>query len=137
MNTNPQIQNLVNGFVQQLTTVWQQSVIDALGSVGGPPAFSKNGKATKSPNGNAHASDRANGHASDRAKGAKRNPEEIAATKAQFLEFVTANGGLRIEQINKELGTSTKDLALPIRQLLAEKMIKAKGQKRSTTYFGK
>ena len=49
--------------------------------------------------------------------------------------FVKKNPGLRIEQINKQLGTTTKDLALPIRKLIAEGAIKAKGQKRSTTYF--
>ena len=43
--------------------------------------------------------------------------------------------GLRIEQINKEIGTSTKDLALPIRKLVAEKRVKVKGKKRSTTYY--
>ena len=52
-----------------------------------------------------------------------------------FVEFVTKNPGLRIEQINKQLGTSTKDLALPIRKLLSEGAIKAKGKKRSTAYF--
>ena len=45
------------------------------------------------------------------------------------------NPGLRIEQINKQLGTTTKDLALPIRKLIAEGALKAKGEKRSTTYF--
>ena len=32
-----------------------------------------------------------------------------------------AHPGLRIEQINKELGTLTKDLALPIRKLLIKR----------------
>ena len=55
----------------------------------------------------------------------------------QFVSFVAKHPGLRIEQINKELGTSTKDLALPIRKLIAEGQIKTKGKKRSTTYFAK
>ena len=53
------------------------------------------------------------------------------------MSFVAKHPGLRIEQINKELGTSTKDLALPIRKLIAEGQIKTKGKKRSTTYFAK
>jgi predicted transcriptional regulator len=53
----------------------------------------------------------------------------------KFASFVKANPGLRIEQINKELGTTTKDLALPIRKLIADRVISAKGQKRSTMYF--
>ncbi|HEX7837878.1 MAG TPA: hypothetical protein VF469_10475 [Kofleriaceae bacterium] len=68
-------------------------------------------------------------------RGAKRSPEDLEALSQKFATFVKANPGLRIEQINKELGTTTKDLALPIRKLIAEGMITAKGKKRSTTYF--
>ena len=46
-----------------------------------------------------------------------------------------ASSGLRIEQINKELGTTTRDLALPIRKLIAEGHLHTKGEKRATTYF--
>ena len=53
----------------------------------------------------------------------------------QFVSFVAKHPGLRIEQINKELGTTTKDLALPIRKLIADGALKTKGAKRSTTYF--
>jgi predicted transcriptional regulator len=53
----------------------------------------------------------------------------------RFVQFVQENPGLRIEQINKQLGTSTSALALPIRKLLASGDISVKGQKRSTAYF--
>jgi len=68
-------------------------------------------------------------------RGAKRTAADLESLSAKFASFVKAHPGLRIEQINKELGTTTKDLALPIRKLIAERMISAKGQKRSTTYF--
>ena len=68
-------------------------------------------------------------------RGAKRRPEDLEALCNQFASFVKSHPGLRIEQINKELGTTTKDLALPIRKLIAESRITAKGQKRSTAYF--
>ncbi len=68
-------------------------------------------------------------------RGAKRTPADLEALSEKFASFVKASPGLRIEQINKELGTTTKDLALPIRKLIAEGMVSAKGQKRSTTYF--
>jgi len=48
---------------------------------------------------------------------------------------VTKKPGLRIEQINAELGTTKKDLALPIRKLLAAKAIRSTGTRRSTKYF--
>ena len=68
-------------------------------------------------------------------RGAKRTPADLEALSDKFASFVKANPGLRIEQINKELGTTTKDLALPIRKLISDGVITAKGQKRSTTYF--
>lgn len=68
-------------------------------------------------------------------RGAKRRPEDLEALCDQFGSFVKSHPGLRIEQINKELGTTTKDLALPIRKLVAEGKITTKGQKRSTQYF--
>ena len=43
--------------------------------------------------------------------------------------------GLRIEQINKELGTQTRDLALPLRKLISEGAVRTEGEKRSTQYF--
>jgi hypothetical protein len=67
--------------------------------------------------------------------GLKRTAEDLEALSAKFVSFVKAHPGLRIEQINMELGTTTKDLALPIRKLVAEKAISTKGNKRSTTYF--
>jgi len=68
-------------------------------------------------------------------RGNKRTAEDLEKLSGSFASFVRDNPGLRIEQINKELGTTTKDLALPIRKLIAEGVIKVKGQKRSTTYF--
>ncbi len=68
-------------------------------------------------------------------RGAKRSSDELDKMADQFHSFVAKHPGMRIEQINKQLGTSTKDLALPIRKLIAEGALKTKGAKRSTTYF--
>jgi hypothetical protein len=70
-----------------------------------------------------------------RGRGAKRTADELDNLAETFHSFVAKHPGLRIEQINKQLGTSTKDLALPIRKLIAEGALKTKGEKRSTTYF--
>jgi hypothetical protein len=75
------------------------------------------------------------GRSRGRGRGAKRSSDELDGLAEQFHSFVAKNPGLRIEQINKELNTTTKDLALPIRKLIAEGAIKTKGAKRSTTYF--
>jgi hypothetical protein len=68
-------------------------------------------------------------------RSAKRTAGDLEALSQQFASFVKSNPGLRIEQINKELGTSTKDLALPIRKLISTGVVSTKGKKRSTTYF--
>ena|SRR3982751_516072 len=68
-------------------------------------------------------------------RGAKRSSADLEELSKRFAAFVKSNPGLRIEQINKELGTTTRDLALPIRKLITERIVGTKGQKRSTTYF--
>jgi hypothetical protein len=75
------------------------------------------------------------GRGRGRGRGAKRSSDELDVLAEQFHSFVAKNPGMRIEQINKQLGTSTRDLALPIRKLIAEGAIKTKGAKRSTAYF--
>jgi hypothetical protein len=68
-------------------------------------------------------------------RGAKRTSGDLDQLGDNFHSFVAKHPGLRIEQINKQLGTTTKDLALPIRKMIAEGSLKTKGEKRSTMYF--
>ena len=68
-------------------------------------------------------------------RGAKRTSEELDQLADQFVQYVVKNPGLRIEQINKSLNTTTKDLQLPIRKMIADGTLKVKGKKRSTQYF--
>ncbi len=65
---------------------------------------------------------------------AKRTPEQIQEAMDRFAAFVRKNPGLRIEQINAKLGTTTKDLMIPVRKLINTKVIRTKGEKRATTY---
>ena len=122
----------VQGFVAQITELARRAALETLESAFG----GKTGRvvaapavAAMAPPGVVRAGRPRGG------RGAKRTAEDLEALSEKFAAFVKANPGLRIEQINKELGTTTKDLALPIRKLIADKEISAKGQKRSTTYF--
>ncbi|MGK4001839.1 DNA-binding protein [Sorangium sp. So ce1036] len=72
-----------------------------------------------------------------RKKGEKRSKEELAAMTQRVLEHIRANSGQGVEQIAKDLGTTTKELTLPIRKLLVEKKITSKGEKRATKYFSR
>ena len=122
-NYQSEVQKLVDGFVLQLADLWRRQAIDSLtGMEGVRGAVRARGAAALSIG-------------RVRGRGAKRTAAELDQLADSFVEYVTKNPGLRIEQINKELGTSTKDLQLPIRKLLADGAIKAKGKKRSTTYF--
>jgi hypothetical protein len=77
------------------------------------------------------------GRAASREKGAKRPPDEIERLTSRLLDYVKGNGGQRIEQIADGMGTSTKELNLPAKKLIAGKQLKTKGQKRATQYFAR
>ncbi len=113
-----EVNRLVHGFVAQISTLAREAAIDTLAR-----ALEHNGRGGGA---------RVDG---GRASGEKRSSDEIDELAKTFREFVVKNPGMRIEQINKQLHTTTKDLMLPIRKLLAEGAIKTKGQRRSTVYF--
>jgi hypothetical protein len=115
-----EMNRVVSGFVAQITELAKRVAIDTLES-----ALGKRGGASIA----------APRSAGGRRKGAKRTGDELDKLAENFYAFVGKHPGLRIEQINKELGTSTKDLALPIRKMISDGSLKTKGSKRSTTYF--
>jgi hypothetical protein len=128
----------VQGFVAQISELARRAAIDTLESAFAGRATTRSSTAASVAIAAVPAS---NGERAERTRGgrprvgAKRTSADLVALSDRFASFVKANPGLRIEQINKELGTVTKDLALPIRKLLADGVITSKGQKRSTTYF--
>jgi len=115
-----EMNRVVSGFVAQITELARRVAIDtlegALGKRGGAVALAR-------------------GAGGGRRKGAKRTGDELDKLGDAFHAYVVKHPGLRIEQINKELATSTKDLALPIRKMISDGSLKTKGSKRSTTYF--
>jgi predicted HTH transcriptional regulator len=115
-----EMNRVVQGFVAQITELARRAAIDTLES-----SFGKGGRGRGRLGGTVGR---------PRGKGAKRSSDELDKLSDQLVQFVKDNPGLRIEQINKQLGTTTKDLALPIRKLISEGALKTKGQKRSTTY---
>jgi hypothetical protein len=123
-NLQSDMQRLVADFVAQLTELWRRAAIDSLTGIDVGTRGVGGGGGGMSV-----------GRGRSRGRGAKRTAEELEKMQDNFLAFVAKHPGLRIEQINKQLGTTTKDLALPIRKLLADGALKAKGKKRSTQYF--
>jgi hypothetical protein len=136
-----EMNRVVQGFVSQIAELARRAAIDTLESAFGGRAGrggggGGGGGATAGAATAAIASSGFGRVGRPRGgRGAKRTAADLDALSDKFASFVKANPGLRIEQINKQLGTTTKDLALPIRKLIGEGQINAKGQKRSTTYF--
>jgi hypothetical protein len=75
--------------------------------------------------------------AAKRRAGEKRSPQLLAQVTDQVANHIKTSPGQGVEQIAKALSTTTKELTLPIRKLLADKKITSKGQKRATRYFPK
>jgi hypothetical protein len=67
-------------------------------------------------------------------RGNKRTAVELEQLSINLLKYIGANPGQRVEQIGKGIGIATKELALPIRKLIGEGILLAKGQRRATTY---
>jgi hypothetical protein len=119
----------VQGFVTQITELARRAAINTLESAFGGGSTRGGGRALTPPAAGASV-----GRAR-RGRGAKRTAADLEALSEKVASFVKAHPGMRVEQINKELGTTTKDLALPIRKLVSDGMIAAKGKKRATAYF--
>jgi len=128
-----EMNRVVQGFVATITELARRAAIDTLESAFGGRVPRGAGAPTAAVALAAASFGRVGRPRGGR--GAKRTAADLEALSERFASFVKANPGLRIEQINKQLGTTTKDLALPIRKLISEGVLSAKGQKRSTTYF--
>jgi hypothetical protein len=124
-----QLQERIEAFAADVTAILQDAVAsavtDALASDG--PAKGRSKRATPSKRA---ASVR-------RKKGQKRDPKEIAKLEKALLREIKREGGRRIEQIAEKMGTSTKELKVPMQHLLDGKAVKAKGQARATRYTAK
>lgn len=66
----------------------------------------------------------------------RRSENQILEVGGRVIKLLQGNKkGLRIEQINKQLGTTTRQLARPILKLLSAKKIRKSGERRATTYY--
>lgn len=75
--------------------------------------------------------------AAPKSGGTKRSAEELTTLKANIERTVTLTTGLTAEEIAKSLGTTTKALAMPLRQLRATKTLSTSGTRRFLRYFPK
>jgi hypothetical protein len=126
---NSQIRATIDNFVSELNGLVRQAALEAvsgaLGGVGAPAGRGRPRSIIPA------APERARG----RGRGAKRTPEELAQLTEGLYEYIAGNPGQGVEAIGKALGIETKELALPIKKLIADGRISTEGQKRATKYF--
>jgi hypothetical protein len=66
----------------------------------------------------------------------RRSADDIAAALGQVLALVKKNkDGLRAEEIRASLGLESKELPRVLKEGIATRKLRTKGQKRATTYF--
>ncbi|MGH9889636.1 MAG: hypothetical protein ACREBE_29160 [bacterium] len=66
---------------------------------------------------------------------AKRSQQDIEALSLRLVAFIERNPGLRVEEINRQLGTETRELVRPIRQLVSGGTLRCEGRNRARRYF--
>jgi hypothetical protein len=66
---------------------------------------------------------------------AKRSEQDIEALSLRLVAFIDRNPGLRVEEINRQLGTETRELVRPIRQLISRGTLRCEGRNRARRYF--
>lgn len=120
------IRQRVEDFVQEMTELVRQAALESVSAALGTPGGggSPRGKAGK------------RGGSSFVAKrGGKRTAQELEQQGSALVTMIRQTPGIRADQLAKAMGVMTRDLALPIKKLLADKAITKKGQKRATAYF--
>src|SRR3954464_1392012 len=64
----------------------------------------------------------------------KRSEAQLERQTAQLLQYVKKHPGERMEQIQTALGFETGKLTLPMKRLVAEKVVRTRGDARGTRY---
>ena len=131
-STDSQIRSRIDSFLAEMTTLVRQSALEAVREAlgnGAAPARRRPGRPKGTGNGRKKAGRRASGG------GGKRSADYLDKVGELVLTYVRANPGQGSEAIGRELGLSSKDMALPIRKLIAEKKLRTEGQRRGTKYF--
>jgi hypothetical protein len=129
-----QIRDAVDSFVTDLTSLIQQTILEALNEA--LIDATDRGPGSRRP-GRPLARTTPGPVRGTLARGQKRKPEELEALRKSLLAQIAKHPGQGIEAIAKDMGVATKELALPAKALIAAGAIRTKGQKRATKYFPK
>ncbi len=123
------ISNRIEEFVADITQLAREHAMQTLAN-----ALVMNDSAAGSRTTRSRAKGRLSGRGSSGGRH-KRTQAELDEDKQRLLAAICAAPGQRMLDLAPALKTSAKQLALPARQLIAEKLVRTEGQKRSTAYF--
>jgi hypothetical protein len=133
--------NLRNA-IDQLAATFANGVINAIRSasfeeivgLGGASSASRTSRPARAAAATATRAPRSQVRKGGRLR--RRSKAALGAVLDSIVALVGKHpGGLRAEQIRKELGLVAKELPRPLAEGLAAKRLAKKGQKRATTYF--
>lgn len=65
----------------------------------------------------------------------RRSTNDLDKAGDEVIQLLAAHNGMRVEEINRALGTTTKELMRPIMKLLETGQIRKQGERRATSYF--
>lgn len=127
--SNGDLAALVSKFTAQLEQLVRQEALASVqaalggGGAGGGNAPSRRGRPA--------------GKSAPRAatRGGRRSTQDMAGMSEKLLTHISANPGLRGEEISAALGTDAKTMRLPVLQLIEAGKIRTEGQRRGMKYF--
>lgn len=120
-----EIRQVMEDFLAELTSLARHTVLDTLRS-----AFATAGATAAAPRAVSLPY-----RARRPGLSPRRNPEDLEALASRLAAVIQENRGLRVGDINQRLGTTTEQLALPLRKLMAAGVIQVRGSRRAATYF--
>ena len=120
-NLQSQVHRTVQGFVAEVVALVRHAAVKTLQSAFTDPAATAPTVA-RADRGPAAGS------------GRRRTPGDLDALARRLAIVIRANPGLRIAELGERLATPPRRLTVPIRKLIAEGIIEARGLRRATTY---
>ena len=129
-NLHSQLASLAGAFASSVLEAIRGASLEDILSESRTPAS----KARREPVSNGAAKPAARSKPAGRLR--RRSADDIAKALDRVVALVKKNKeGLRAEQIRQQLGMQAKEMPRVLKDALAKKQLKSRGQKRATTYF--
>ncbi len=123
---NQQIQERIQDLAREIQLIVRRSLLDTLKG-----ALDESGGARRV--GRPRGARRATG-LPRKSRGGRRSSTDVESIAAALESHIRANPGQTVTEIVRALGSSAKELRLPLQKLIAAKAIHTTGQRRGTRY---